>query len=302
MKPHIDRESMKTVTIKVGQNVELAVPVTGEPPPKKEWTFNDKPFNDSKIKITHEDYKTNFSLRGATRAHAGKYLLTATNDSGTDSHHIEVIVLGKPSAPKGPLEVSDVFEDHCTLDWKPPEDDGGLPIDFYEIEKLDTATGRWVPCGRADTTHATVQNLQPGHSYQFRVRAVNKEGESDPLTTDKEILAKNPFEVPDKMDKPDIVDWDKDHVDLEWKTPNDGGAPIEEYIIEKRDSNGRWVEALTVPAGETKATVGNLRQGEEYQFRIMAKNKGGRGEPSDPSASVIAKSRHCNLKFYFFKI
>uniref|UniRef100_A0AC34GPF1 Twitchin n=1 Tax=Panagrolaimus sp. ES5 TaxID=591445 RepID=A0AC34GPF1_9BILA len=292
MKPHIDRESMKTVTIKVGQNVELSVPVTGEPPPKKEWTFNDKPVNDQKIKITNEDYKTNFSLRGATRVHAGKYLLTATNDSGTDSHHIEVIVLGKPSAPKGPLEVSDVFEDRCTLDWKPPEDDGGMPIDYYEIEKLDTASGRWVPCGRADDTHATVQNLQPGHSYQFRVRAVNKEGESDPLTTEKEILAKNPFEVPEKMDKPDIVDWDKDHVDLEWKTPNDGGAPIEEFIIEKRDSNGRWVEALTVPAGTTKATVGNLRQGEEYQFRIMAKNKGGRGEPSDPSASVVAKPRH----------
>uniref|UniRef100_A0AC34RIM6 Twitchin n=1 Tax=Panagrolaimus sp. JU765 TaxID=591449 RepID=A0AC34RIM6_9BILA len=294
MKPRIDRESMKTVTIKVGQNVDFNVPVIGEPPPRKEWTFNGKPVNDPKIKITNEDYKTDFMLRGATRAHAGKYTLTASNDSGTDTHHVEIIVLGKPSAPLGPLNVSDVYEDHCTLDWKAPEDNGGLPIDYYEIEKLDVATGRWVPCGRSDGTKAEVKGLQPGHEYQFRVRAVNKEGESDPLVTDTTTLARNPFDVPSKMDKPDVVDWDKDHVDLEWKPPSsDGGAPIQEYIIEKRDeTSGRWTEAMTVPATETKATVANLRPGETYQFRIMAKNKGGCGEPSDPSASVITKPRH----------
>uniref|UniRef100_A0A7E4VU92 non-specific serine/threonine protein kinase n=1 Tax=Panagrellus redivivus TaxID=6233 RepID=A0A7E4VU92_PANRE len=292
-RPHIDREAMKTVTIKIGQHVEFNVPVTGEPPPNKVWTFNEKEINDTKIKIVDEDYKTNFSLRGATRAHAGKYTLSATNKSGNDTHSVEVIVLGKPSPPLGPLEVSDVFEDRCTLDWKPPEDDGGTPIEYYEIEKLDVATGRWVPCGRANDTNATVQNLQPGHSYQFRVRAVNKEGESDPLTTDTAILAKNPYEVPDKMDKPDVVDWDRDHVDLEWKPPaSDGGAPVEEYVIEKRNPDGRWTEAKVVPATETKATIDNLRPGEEYQFRIMAKNKGGLGEPSDPSATVITKPRH----------
>lgn len=185
------------------------------------------------FQITNEDYKTNFSLRNATRQHAGKYVLTATNDSGTDTHGVEVIVIGKPSASGGPLEVSDVFEDRVTLDWKPPEDDGGMPIDHYDIEKMDLETGRWVPCGRSDGTNFQVQNLQPGHSYQFRVRAVNKEGESDPLTTTDPTLAKNPYEVPDKIEKPKVVDWDKDRIDIEWKTPNDGGAPIEEYIIEK---------------------------------------------------------------------
>lgn len=60
---------------------------------------------------------------------AGKYLLTATNSSGTDKCDVDVIVLGKPTAPEGPLVVDDVHEDHCTLEWKPPEDDGGVPID-----------------------------------------------------------------------------------------------------------------------------------------------------------------------------
>lgn len=35
-----------------------------------------------------------------------------------------------------------MFEDQMTLNWKPPEDDGGCPIEGYEIEKMDMATGR----------------------------------------------------------------------------------------------------------------------------------------------------------------
>ena len=33
---------------------------------------------------------------------------------------VDIKVKGKPSKPKGPLEISDVFEDRATLDWKPP--------------------------------------------------------------------------------------------------------------------------------------------------------------------------------------
>ncbi|ULT95623.1 hypothetical protein L3Y34_004374 [Caenorhabditis briggsae] len=292
LKPWIDREAMKTITIKVGNDVEFDVPVRGEPPPKKEWLFLEKPVDDQKIRIENEDYKTRFVLRGATRKHAGLYTLTATNASGSDKHSVEVIVLGKPSSPLGPLEVTNVYEDRCDLEWQVPEDDGGAPIDHYEIEKMDMATGRWVPCGRSETTKTTVPNLQPGHEYKFRVRAVNKEGESDPLTTNTAILAKNPYEVPGKVDKPELVDWDKDHVDLAWKTPDDGGAPIEAFVIEKKDKNGRWEEALVVPGDQNAATVPNLKEGEEYQFRISARNKAGTGDPSDPSDRVIAKPRN----------
>lgn len=38
-----------------------------------------------------------------------------------------------------------------------------------------------------------VTGLTPGKEYKFRVRALNKEGESNPLESTKPILAKNPF-------------------------------------------------------------------------------------------------------------
>ena len=38
-----------------------------------------------------------------------------------------------------------------------------------------------------------VTGLTPNKEYKFRVMAVNKEGESEPLETSEAIVAKNPF-------------------------------------------------------------------------------------------------------------
>ena len=42
-------------------------------------------------------------------------------------------------------------------------------------------------------THALVPRLQEGTEYEFRVRAQNLQGVSEPLTTDKPVVAKNSF-------------------------------------------------------------------------------------------------------------
>ena len=94
---------------------------------------------------------------------------------------------------QGPLEVSDVTKHGCKLKWKKPEDDGGSPVEFYEIEKLDPLSGQWISCGRSAEPEANITGLLEGKPYKFRVKAVNKEGESDDLEADKSIIAKNPF-------------------------------------------------------------------------------------------------------------
>lgn len=103
--------------------------------------------------------------------------------------------LGKPEKPQGPLEVTDVTKTSAKLKWKPPEDDGGCPIKEYEIEKMDTKTGKWVRVGKvpSDKLEFDVTGLNPGSEYKFRVTAVNDEGDSEPLETERGIIAKNPF-------------------------------------------------------------------------------------------------------------
>jgi hypothetical protein len=47
----------------------------------------------------------------------------------------------KPLPPQGPLDVSDITPETCSLSWKPPIDDGGSPITNYIVEKLDPFSG-----------------------------------------------------------------------------------------------------------------------------------------------------------------
>ena len=44
-----------------------------------------------------------------------------------------------------------------------------------------------------DKTEFKIEGLTPRKKYKFRVRAVNKEGESEPLETDEAIEARNPY-------------------------------------------------------------------------------------------------------------
>ncbi|GBP08923.1 Twitchin [Eumeta japonica] len=149
----------------------------------------------------------------------GEYVVTATNSSGKDTVQINVVITDKPTAPKGPLQISDVHKEGCHLKWKRPEDDGGTPIEYFQIDKLDPETGCWIPCCRSTEPQANVTGLNPGSEYKFRVSAVNAEGESEPLVGDESIIAKNPFDEPGKPENLKPTDWDKDHIDLAWTPP-----------------------------------------------------------------------------------
>lgn len=99
---------------------------------------------------------------------------------------------------------------------------------------------------------------------------------------------------PGKPGRPELKNWDKDFVDLEWRPPaSDGGAPIEKYIIQMRDKEGRhWIDAAKVSGERTAGRVTDgIQEGHEYEFRIVAVNKAGPSEPSDTSKSVVAKPR-----------
>lgn len=187
----------------------------------------------------NEDYSTRLRITDAKRADSGEYQITAKNINGRDVATVKVTVLDVPTPPEGPLKADNVTKNSLTLHWRPPKDDGGTEITHYTVEKLDTENMRWVPVGEAVGTSMRVDHLTEGHDYNFRVRAVNKEGESAPLTTQESITAKDPFTKPDRPGAPVPTDWDKDHVDLEWTAPKkDGGSPITSYIIEKRPKHG----------------------------------------------------------------
>ena len=59
--------------------------------------------------------------RSALKGDQGHYNITLKNPKGSDTAHVNLIILDKPGTPEGPLEVSKVTADGCKLAWNPPK-------------------------------------------------------------------------------------------------------------------------------------------------------------------------------------
>lgn len=100
-----------------------------------------------------------------------------------------------PSKPQGPIKVSSITKTTCTIEWKAPEDDGGVPLTAYVIEKREFPRSTWMRVDKIspDITTYCVQNLVTGSDYFFRVFAENKVGPGPALEMDKAVRIKSPY-------------------------------------------------------------------------------------------------------------
>ena len=152
VKPRIDRNSMMEIRCRAGETFSFDVNVAGEPAPDKRWLSNGKELVTSeRIKIVYTANNTKIFIRSATRKENGTLTLTAENVNGSDTCDVSVTVIDVPGAPMGPLLVKDMTAQDCQLEWKPPRDDGGMPVTYYVVEKCDESMGgRWTAAGETD--------------------------------------------------------------------------------------------------------------------------------------------------------
>lgn len=100
--------------------------------------------------------------------------------------------LDEPSKPGKP-EIFDYDNVSVSLKWQKPESDGGRPITHYTVEMKDKFAVDWVEVTKtADATpEAKVEGLKEKMIYQFRVRAHNKAGASEPSEPTDNHLCKH---------------------------------------------------------------------------------------------------------------
>lgn len=137
---------MKSITVKQGQTITLEAPYAAEPLPTMTWerestvhlTANNRsPYCLFLFKVLTPDDRTEMTqtnklgklvITKSVRADTGRYSIRLINDTGTDTAECEVIVLGPPSKPRGPLAIKNVNKSSVTLSWTPPADNGGREI------------------------------------------------------------------------------------------------------------------------------------------------------------------------------
>ena len=100
-----------------------------------------------------------------------------------------------PSAPCGPLKVSNILKNSLTISWQLPAFDGGSPITGYLIEKRDTQIAGWILVDsiKPNIYSYDINGLIEGHRYSFRVCAENRLGRSLYLDTTEFVTAKSPY-------------------------------------------------------------------------------------------------------------
>uniref|UniRef100_A0A8C4F3R8 Titin n=1 Tax=Dicentrarchus labrax TaxID=13489 RepID=A0A8C4F3R8_DICLA len=244
-----------------------------------------------RVEITATKTHTSLLIRESVRKDSGQYTLTLQNTGGTISKAITCKVLDRPGPPAGPLEVSGLSAEKCTLSWGPPHETGGAEIMYYIVEKCETSRVAWILVyGDMMATTCKITKLLKGNEYLFRVKAVNKYGEGETLESEP-IKAVDPFTIPSAPTDVEVTSATRDTMTISWKRPDtDGGSRISGYIIEKREKQGvRWVRVNKKPVYDLRVKASCLHEGCEYEFRVFAENAGGLSEPSLPCSLTLAE-------------
>ncbi|CAF3878648.1 unnamed protein product, partial [Adineta steineri] len=197
-----------------------------------------------------------------------------------------------PGAPRE-LKVTGVTRSSCQLQWLPPNSDGGAPIQGYIIERQTEK--RWVKAipTLIEGTTAQLIDLIEGDIYDFRVAAVNEEGQGPYSRPSESATIKDPYDVPTQPGPIDVNELTDTSCTLSWKPPiRDNGSPIIEYILEQRfksDPSFTRVET-TIPITECYHKLSDLLTNGEYEFRVAARNQAGLSAYSQTDRSVYIRT------------
>ncbi|NXL85360.1 IGFN1 protein, partial [Alectura lathami] len=295
--PKVDRILLKNLTsvptvAKAGEKIQIKIPFEGRLPVRAMWLKDKMELaDDSRIRVDKTDIFTMLSVSNAERKDRGDYKVRLKNDSGILDIDLKVEVIDKPQPPAGPMKTVESSASDVTIQWNPPKDDGGKPVQSYIVEKQQVGKSDWVLLGETpkSCTTFTTNKVEQDMSYYFRVRAVNAEGTSDALESEEvKTLSKA---SPGAPDPPEIVSVSRDAITISWKTPHKtGSSQIMGYIVQKRKKGTvTWLPVNSVPVADKKLKVTNLKKGLQYEFCVAAVNASGRGDISAPSQAVFAR-------------
>lgn len=174
-----------------GEVVNIKIPFVGKPDPVITWQKGQDLIDSNghyQVIVTRSFTSLVFPS-GVEKKDAGFYIVCAKNRFGIDQQTVELDVADVPDPPRG-VKASDISRDSVTLNWVAPANDGGSRVISYIIEKCPTTAERWQRVAQSRDTHYTVINLFGGTSYQFRVIAENKFGQSAPSETSGPVMTK----------------------------------------------------------------------------------------------------------------
>lgn len=205
--------------------------------------------------------------------------VTATNGAGTSAP--SSLQTFMPSTTPGAPTISEVVVGNraATVSFAPPSSDGFSPIQEYHVYAKQGGVTKRIGIGTASPI--TVTGLTNGQTYSFTVVAKNIRGES----AESSALTGTPGAVPSAPSNVTAVGGNEGATVSFTPSASDGGYPITGYRITTIPGDGSESPiSVDVDADKTSGIVTGLRNGQYYQFKVVAMNAWGTSMEAQTSA------------------
>ncbi|XP_010128514.1 PREDICTED: contactin-6-like, partial [Chlamydotis macqueenii] len=232
-------------------------------------------------------------LHNITKSDAGVYTCIATNQFGVARNSGNLIVKERTVITVPPSNMDVTVGESIVLPCQVSHDPSVDVVFTWSFNGNTIDFNRGIPnferIGRESAGDLMIRNIQLHHSGKYMCM-VQTTLDSQSATVD--IIVRGPPGPPEDVKVEHIS---STTAVLSWKSGVDNNSPVQIYSIQTKTAfSVGWQAVSTVPEvinGRThKATVVDLSPWVEYEFRVVASNSVGIGEPSRPSALLKTKA------------
>ena len=206
--------------------------------------------------------------------------VSAVNSAGRGSASNTVVAI--PLAFNPPTAVRNIVASPRLLGayvyWSSPSDNGGGAVTGYVVDWSTDGGTTWLGSVRVTSTSATLTNLTGDALHTIRIRAINAYGTGQEATTQVTPIGLRAPSEPRNL----WVNVGYNSASIYWSAPaNNGGVAISGYFVEhSADQGATWVRSSLLSSSQRFLALTGLTGGVNHQFRVIAVNSVGNGNPS----------------------
>ncbi|XP_027496536.1 contactin-6 isoform X2 [Corapipo altera] len=290
--PDFSKNPVKKMSVvQVGGEVTISCKPRASPRAVVTWRKGSEVLHQNKRVVFLEDGSLRIS--NITRVDAGVFTCVATNQFGTARNSGNLVVKERTVITIPPSDTDATVGESIVLPCQVSHDPSLAVVFMWSFNGQRIELGRGINhferIGRESAGDLMIRNIQLHHSGKY-VCMVQTTLDSQSATAD--IIVRGPPGPPE--------DVKVEHVSsttavLSWKPGVENNSPVQIYSVQTRTPfSVGWQAVSTAPEvinGRThKATVVDLSPWVEYEFRVVASNSVGIGEPSRPSALLKTKA------------
>ncbi|XP_054450594.1 contactin-3-like [Pteronotus mesoamericanus] len=277
----------KLARVQVGSEVALDCRPRASPRARASWKRGEAAVReDGRISLLKDG---GLKIANVTKADAGTYTCFAENQFGRANASTRLVVTEPTRMTVAPSGLDVVVGESVLLPCQVRHDPllrvaftwyvNGALADFAKdashLEKV----------GGSSSGDLLIRNIQLKHSGRYVCVA---QSGVDSVSSAADLVVRGSPGPPENVKVEEITDTT---AQLSWEEGADNHSPVTSYSVQARTPfSVGWQAATTVPElidGKTlTATVVGLNPWVEYEFRVVASNKIGGGEPSLPSEKV----------------